>query len=276
MTVYPTKGVGPSNWVKFTNLFQEAGPIDKLNILAYITEIVVYRITKKRLRKYFRIHLYGLTFLVKTHNMDLEFIHEIFGRHVYDHLPAFVVQAGQVCLDIGANIGCVSLLWASHNRSGTILALEPHPETFARLKTNLALNQVKNVIPLQYAVAQVSGPISMELSDSTSMARTSDNPIGSMEHASSVILEGYALDDLVRKYKLQKIDLLKIDVEGFEVECLRGAVETLCITDRIILEYHSEALREQCLAILSVAGFRVREVREYAICGLFFAQKASS
>jgi FkbM family methyltransferase len=206
-----------------------------------------------------------LEFWVKTNSGDVAVIHEIFCQRIYDSDPDFLVSDNQVCVDIGANIGCVSLNWSRNNSLGQIYALEPHPETFKGLQANLAVNRVKNVVALNNAVGRVGGKISFQITENN-MARAVDSEMAPMRNCTIIDIAAITLDDLVTRYALKKIDLLKIDVEGYEVECLSGATEALKITDRVILEYHSEQLRQKCQMILTEAGYLVREQN-----GLFFA-----
>ena len=254
------------------DLLQASNWRGRLNLVLYAFEIVIYRAFGKRIRQSLHVRLYDHDFLVKTHNIDLGIIHEVFGKGIYEALPRFVARQGDTCLDIGAHIGCVSLQWARCNSSGHILAIEPHPETFVRLRTNLAANHAHNVTPLQCAASHRSGDLLLEVADSTGMARIEGAPTGDRAYkgSSTILVRAYSIDDLVANHGLRKVDLMKVDVEGCEADCLRGATKVLEKTDRVIVEYHSEALRKECWAILSEARFRLEEVGN-----LIFGQRDS-
>lgn len=240
---------------KIINLFKASNIFGIFSMLLYMFEILIYRLIKFRIRKTFTIMLYNLDFLVKTHNMDLAIVYEIFGRRVYEAVPDFIVKDGYTCIDVGANIGCVSLLWGQNNKNGVILALEPHPETFMRLKKNLELNEIHNAIPLQYAITKDTGSVELEVADNTGMAFSKGCRPGKVGTAITMSVPAYSLDNLFAKYHLENVNILKIDVEGHEVECFKGAFETLKNTEKVILEYHSADLRNQCVDILEDAGF---------------------
>jgi hypothetical protein len=96
------------------------------------------------------------------------------------------------------------------------------------------------------------------------------------EHAETTMIEIKALDEFVHPLSLFRIDLLKIDTEGSEGAVLRGAFQTLNIVDRVVLEYHSAALLEECLAILNARGFAKRlclETDSNASTGILYASK---
>ena len=76
------------------------------------------------------------------------------------------------------------------------------------------------------------------------------------------------LDSLAATHGLRRVHLLKIDVEGFEVECLKGAEHALATTDRVIVEVYSTPLRTECARILTEQGFSYR-----VIGNLMFAQR---
>ncbi len=77
------------------------------------------------------------------------------------------------------------------------------------------------------------------------------------ESAKSVSIT--TLDQIVPALAVSRIDLLKIDVEGAEVEVLRGAAHELRTTQRIVLEYHSREWLRQCEELLNAHGF-LREI----------------
>lgn len=254
-----------SNFARFFDVWKQLNLRDKLSFGFYMFEILLFRTFKIRLRRSFSLRLFQMEFRIKTNSGDLGSIHEMFCEKIYESDPDFLVSDNQVCVDIGANIGCVSLKWSRNNSLGQIYALEPHPETFKSLQANLALNHVKNVLALNSAVGRFSGTIPFQATESN-MARALDSEMAPLRNCTIIDITAMSLDDLVFQYTLKKIHLLKIDVEGYEVECLSGATEALKITDRIILEYHSEQLRQKCRKILTEAGYLIREKN-----GLIFA-----
>lgn len=67
---------------------------------------------------------------------------------------------------------------------------------------------------------------------------------------------------------MDHVDLMKIDVEGHEVECLKGAEETLDNTSKIVIEYHSQSLKNKVVSMLTERGFGIEDVD-----GVIYAKK---
>lgn len=70
------------------------------------------------------------------------------------------------------------------------------------------------------------------------------------------------LEDLINRFGIDRVDLLKMDVEGAEADLLRGARRALELIRRVVFEYHSHALLEQCAELLEAAGFVCRGSRD--------------
>jgi FkbM family methyltransferase len=171
----------------------------------------------------------------------------------------FVPKADAVCVDVGANIGSTALAWTRTLKRGKIYAIEPHPETYRILLRNIGLNGATDIIlPRQIAVGSNDGESTLLVSDQGTMAMRPGNYKWQGREISTPLM---TLDSFIEKEGIKSIDILKIDIEGFEAEALEGASETLNMTKNIVLEYHSPVLRKQCLAILSSNEFQIKERR---------------
>jgi FkbM family methyltransferase len=212
--------------------------------------------------------LAGQRFSIPFFPGDLGVIFDCFIGEMYGTDPRFVPAQGFVCLDIGANIGAVSARWRATNSKGTIIAVEPHPHTFARLVQNKRLNNWDNVECVNAAISSCSGKLPIDLSQALTMAIIGNTTCGSEEVAS------LSLDNLVQSRGINTIHLCKIDVEGHEDEVLRGAVWSLPRIERLILEFHSRKLRD---AVVSRLGDNFEIVREtQGNIGLIFAVNKGS
>jgi FkbM family methyltransferase len=124
------------------------------------------------------------------------------------------VRPDWIMFDVGANIGYYSILFSRLAPAGQIFAFEP-TETFSMLQENLAHHGCRNVKALQIAVGMVSGSVEDDI-----FRIWGAGPERRAYNFSTV-------DDLVQKLKLTRLDCIKIDVDSFDFEALKGAKETL-------------------------------------------------
>ena len=139
-------------------------------------------------------------------------------------------------MDIGANVGTYSLL-ASGIKKCETLSFEPAPLTFEILEKNIFLNELGNLVTsLQKCVGSNHQQVNFTLNEDTT------NHIEKLETAFTTIVETVKVDDFLNSFKPT---FLKIDVEGFETEVLKGAVETLANKELnvIIIELNGSGLR---------------------------------
>ncbi|MBM4431635.1 MAG: FkbM family methyltransferase [Chloroflexi bacterium] len=135
------------------------------------------------------------------------------------------LEADSVFLDIGAYIGQYTLLAAKHAPAGRVIAVEPHPESRQRLQANVARNSLSNVRILPWAAGQATSHLSFVLSEQA----YNSGLAGQNEPAPARTIEVQVvpLDDIVQTAGLQRVDIIKIDVEGAEGPVLWGARHTL-------------------------------------------------
>lgn len=133
-----------------------------------------------------------------------------------------------VLVDIGANIGLYTLFARKlMPASARIVAFEPHPRTVRKLRQNLDLNGADNVTAINAAVGARNETLSLFISSPTNagrntMLQTSDDP----GEAPAVEVPVRPLLDVLHEQGVDHIDVLKIDVEGFEAEALAPFFDT--------------------------------------------------
>lgn len=147
---------------------------------------------------------------------------------------------GMTVLDIGANVGCHTLLMARLVGQGKVIAFEPMPWARAKLLRNIELNGFQNIV--------VEG---IALSDAISKAQTVSfrsswrldggvNP----EASRGVIVDFETLDAYLQRRGIRAVDLIKLDVDGYEFKVLRGACGTISRSrPPIIIELGSYTLQ---------------------------------
>jgi FkbM family methyltransferase len=170
---------------------------------------------------------------------------------------------GDVVYDIGANVGFITLLAASRvGPSGHVYAFEPHPSNVIALRRNIARNRFENVTVVPAAVTGRSGPVALAVASEPFWNRLSRLPPRTGDRP-AITVAGSCVDDLVAAGDVALPDVVKIDVEGAEVEVLRGMATTIASSlPTIICELHGTATEVRSL--LERSGFDVRPIEQPA------------
>lgn len=155
----------------------------------------------------------------------------VYTQGTYEHASVRIlerlVHPGSVVFDIGANIGIFTLpLARAVGQTGTVHAFEPHPRYRQRLLTNLALNNLRNVVVQDVALGPTAGTAVLHAATQAGSGIASlRGDYGQDEEQFDCRLD--TLDNYVRRHALSRVDLIKIDTEGGELPILTGATETL-------------------------------------------------
>lgn len=141
-------------------------------------------------------------------------------------LPELVRSPSPVIFDVGANNGQTIELMKECFPTGQIVAFEPNPDLYSKLRTNFA---AMSVLLEGVAVGNSTGEIDFivlendELSSVLEIDRHPDNPFSSTSIRRIVKVPITTLDAYCSANKIDKIDLLKIDSQGFDLRVLQGA-----------------------------------------------------
>jgi FkbM family methyltransferase len=192
-------------------------------------------VIRRTLNQLFRdeIVLVSLSGPLQGHKMRLNWRHhKEYAFGVYE--PAVVnaiqhiVKLGWVCADVGAHLGYITLLLAkSVGPTGKVVAFEPFPNNFQVLQSNIALNGYKNVVLENKAVMDQSGWVSLKPYGDDPL------PYSTFAHSGSGGCAAVSLDDYWGN-RTDRLNFVKIDVEGAEAAVLKGMERIMC-RDRPIL-----------------------------------------
>lgn len=192
----------------------------------------------------------GLKVLTSDISDAVSHIAVIWRKGIYDH---YQLQKGQIVLDAGAHIGIYTIKASRQvGKTGTVIAIEPHPANFELLKKNLELNKCTNVIPVKAALAASTREVNLSLDTSSA-----GHSVTLKRSNKSIAVRAITLDDLVKEYKLNALHLIKVNIEGAVIELLKGAEKTLQdYKPRIVTTInHYPTEKEEAINWLSNRGF---------------------
>ncbi len=130
-----------------------------------------------------------------------------------------VIKKGDIVLDLGANIGYYTLIFAKLvGESGKVYAFEPDPDNFRLLKKNIRINGYKNVILVNKAVSNKAVKTKLYISE---IYTASHAIFDTGERRKSIEVDTVRLDDYFNDFH-GKIDFIKMDVEGAEGGVIQG------------------------------------------------------
>lgn len=183
----------------------------------------------------------------------------------------FLPPEGGVFVDVGANVGKYTVEVARRiGREGVVVALEPNPDVYRRLLFNLALNGLRNVIPLNVAADECERRVTLWVNpvyhghSSLHMPSGRDDRAWALK-AVAVEVDARPLDDILDELGLrERVRLVKIDVEGHEFSVLIGSHRL--IRDQrptIVFEAWDEARLEAIRRLLDKFGYEVRALGDY-------------
>jgi FkbM family methyltransferase len=165
------------------------------------------------------------------------------GERVTADLFRKLLRPGATVLDVGANVGYYALLAAREvGPDGRVIAFEATPAVAARLAENVKLNALGNVTVVHAAVCDRAGEIEFRLQDDDSEGNSLVNFATDWP---TVKVPAVSLDDYAAAHNIDRVDVMKVDVEGAEPMVLAGAKRLLSgpTPPVLILESNPEALK---------------------------------
>lgn len=195
------------------------------NIALYLESCFLRRIMENR--KLEIIFRDKTKILIKRHADD-NFFYLLKNNSISDNTEMIIKLSPyfsnfDVVVDAGANIGITSIWFSKFSKK--VYAFEPEPKNLNLLKQNLDLNKVHNVITNKTALSDFQGKTSFNI-----MKGHGHHSIGRVQTSKflrKIKVSVTTLDSFYKKKINKNIDLLKIDVEGYELEVIKGAEKLL-------------------------------------------------
>lgn len=169
----------------------------------------------------------------------------------------FVMDAKYI-IDVGANLGNHTIYWSTRMNVEKIVSYEPFVANFEVLEKNIKENSLTNVVLINKAVGQHVGNVKLKSFDESNYGATSFEESVPEENTVSLT----SIDNEVIELKLPRVDLIKIDTEGFELEVLKGMVYVLDKYHPIIWVECSEESIKDVIHILSKYDYQLFDIEE--------------
>jgi FkbM family methyltransferase len=216
----------------------------------------------------FKVPKYDYEFYCRINKDDFK----IMTIHEDDIITRFTPKEGDIVVDIGAHMGRYTIIGSKRvGTQGKVVAIEAHPGNFEMLNRNIKLNQLTNVIPLNYAVYSKETKIKLYLpsgeSGFTKYNTIMPNWINTQEKF--VEVNANTLDYLLQlnKIRQEEVNWIKIDVEGAEFEVLKGATNVLSKSKdvAILMELHGppHIYRPKVEELVNLYNFKIEFEKSY-------------
>jgi len=175
------------------------------------------------------------------------------------------LKEGMTVIDIGANIGYFALIEARMvGDKGKVYAIEPDPRNIRLLKKNIEINNFSHIIKVySVAISDQNG------TDKFYLAKSSNNNSMIALSGDYIEVDTFRLDDFLRENEIDKesIDLIRMDIEGYEAKAIEGMTETLKTNTRLklFIEIHPQLIGmtgysvKWILEKLDVMGFKLKQ-----------------
>jgi FkbM family methyltransferase len=209
----------------------------KLSLFFYILWISIKKRTwsdgkigkKFKLKKFNKIFYFYL-----TDNSDLTILKEIFVDNEYDFdLP----YSPEIIFDLGSNVGLSVIYFRLKYPNAKIYAFEPDPETFKKLRKNI--KQFNDIFIFNLAISDKNGKEKFYIYPNQSM---SSSLLQRLPNQPFIEVETKTLDSIFAELSIDKVDLLKFDIEGVEYDVFKN-FKNLDKINNIIGEVHLDLIK---------------------------------
>lgn len=190
-----------------------------------------------------------------------------------------MLKEGDVFVDLGANEGFFSMLASRMvGPRGRVFAIEPQERLWPVIIQNIALNDAANIHLVPFAVSDAAGEAEIVVTPASNSGATSmvakSSMLSRFRPRQRVALR--TLDDLSARYGFGRISVMKVDIEGFELNALRSAEGLLKsgMIGNLLVEIHPAHLAalqqspDDVIQLLARYGYSIEDRHGYLLCRL--------
>jgi FkbM family methyltransferase len=139
-----------------------------------------------------------------------------------------LIREGQMIFDVGTNIGETLLNFARlTGEQGYVYGFEPDEENYNNAQKNIHLNNFKNIHVFRQAVSDKKEMVKLFCVEPHNRGMNRILEQGDEQEGRFTILETTTLDSIVQENNIKRVDVMKIDIEGYEMHAIKGAIEML-------------------------------------------------
>lgn len=218
-------------------------------------------------RKVLRVKTHdGYTFIVRPKTTDIS-LAVLYTHEPYELREWFLTLAKGIVIDVGANIGGYAV--RACRQADLVVAIEPQLEAFEILKRNVELNcRNNNVVLIRKGISDRKSKSTLRIPKRRDAVFSGEAYIDKKaEKVDKKItyvdeeIELEPLDDIVKSLGIEKVDFLKIDIEGYEGVAFKGILDTLKNTKYLMIEIKPE--NTWIIEELSKIGFKLIDKNEH-------------
>lgn len=201
---------------------------------------------------FFKYPFGNFSLIVRNNNGSDNFIFsEVFDKEYYKLDSEIDILT---ILDLGANAGFTSIYYSKLFPCADIACVEPIPENIQALKENLNLNRIDASI-FSSAISINSGSLKMALSEHDYGHKVSQIQFGKeMDELTTIEVQATTMNDIMQKLSWKNIDLLKIDIEGYEGVLLSQNNSWIAVVNIVVMEIHEGIDVEKIKGIMNSFG----------------------
>jgi len=234
------------------------------NVMPY-SEAILVHIYNFVLKSILRYDLSGKV-IVRVSDVKVRYLQgmdfEQFLFKGYQRYPNYIPKRGDIVVDVGAFVGLYSL--KAGKLGAFVIAIEPNPIAFIQLLENIMVNNLLgNIVPINVALSDQEGYGYLNVVNTHIPSGKAHLSSADMPGAKQVRLVTF--DSLILKKGLSWVDIVKVDVEGHELQVLKGMKESLRkgLVNKLIIEVHTP-VKERLPHIISIIKYY-----QYKIDGIY-------